>query len=144
MPGYRFAAWLRPLLNLPALAGVLSLAARGGSGGAPNIEYAGGAGPLLISPSVADHVSGHPFVLAVTGGNGPYAITSSDQAVLPVVAILDGNTLVVTPGNVGADTPVTLTVRDAQNQSTTAAVTVKPALLLPASITITGNPNCGD
>ena len=144
MPGYRFAAWLRPLLNLAALTGVLSLAACGGGGGAPNNPYEGGAGPLAISPSVANLYSGNPFVFAVTGGNGPYAITSSDQAVLPVVAILDGNTLVVTPGNVGADTPVTLTVRDAQNQSTTAAVTVKPALLLPASITITGNPNCGD
>jgi hypothetical protein len=143
MPGYRFAAWLRPLLNLAALAGVLSLAACGGGGGAPNNPYQGGAGPLAISPSVANLYSGKTFVFAVTGGSGPYAITSSDQAVLPVVGILDGNTLVVTPGNVGADTPVTLTVRDAQNQSTTAALTVKPALLLPASITITGNPNCG-
>ena len=143
MPGYRFAAWLRPLLNLAALAGVLSLAACGGGNGAPNNPYQGGAGPLAISPSVANLYSGNPFVFAVTGGAGPYAITSSDQAVLPVVGILDGNTLVVTPGNVGADTPVTLTVRDSQNQSTTAALTVKPALLLPASITITGNPNCG-
>jgi hypothetical protein len=142
MPGYRFTAWLRPLLNLAALAGVLSLAACGGGNGAPNNPYQGGAGPLAISPSVANLYSGNPFVFAVTGGSGPYAITSSDQAVLPVVGILDGNTLVVTPGNVGADTPVTLTVRDAQNQSTTAALTVKPALLLPASITITGNPNC--
>ena len=142
MPGYRFAAWLRPLLTLAALAGVLSLAACGGGSGAPNNPYQGGAGPLAISPSVANLYSGNPFVFAVTGGNGPYFITSSDQAVLPVVGTLDGNTLVVTPGNVGADTSVTLTVRDQQNQSVTAALTVKPALLLPASITITGNPNC--
>jgi hypothetical protein len=142
MPGYRFAAWLRPLLNLAALAGVLSLAACGGGNGAPNNPFQGGAGPLAISPSVANLYSGNPFVFAVTGGNGPYAITSSDQAVLPVVGVLDGNTLVVTPGNVGADTPVTLTVRDAQNQSTTAAITVKPALLLPNAITVTGNTNC--
>jgi hypothetical protein len=38
---------------------------------------------------------------------------------------------------------VTLTVRDVTGQSVSAAVTVRPALLLPASITITGNPNCG-
>jgi len=144
MPGYRFAAWLRPLLTLAALAGVLSLAACGGGNGAPNNPFQGGAGPLSISPAVATLYSGNPFVFAVTGGNAPYAITSSDQAVLPAVGTLDGNTLVVTPGNVGADTSVTLTVRDAQNQSVTAAITVKPALLLPASITITGNPNCGD
>jgi hypothetical protein len=37
---------------------------------------------------------------------------------------------------------VTLTVRDASGQTTTALITVKPSLLLPASITITGNPNC--
>src|SRR5678815_5316732 len=144
MPGSRLTAWLRPLLTLVALAGVLSLAACGGGNGAPNNPFQGGAGPLAISPAVATLYSGNPFVFAVTGGNAPYAITSSDQAVLPAVGTLDGNTLVVTPGNVGADTSVTLTVRDAQNQSVTAAITVKPALLLPASITITGNPNCGD
>src|SRR6478672_1056669 len=143
MPGLRLTTWLRPLLTLAALAGVLSLAACGGGNGAPNNPFQGGAGPLSISPAVATLYSGNPFVFAVTGGNAPYAITSSDQAVLPAVGTLDGNTLVVTPGNVGADTSVTLTVRDAQNQSVTAAITVKPALLLPASITITGNPNCG-
>jgi hypothetical protein len=109
MPGYRFAAWLRPLLTLAALAGVLSLAACGGGNGAPNNPFQGGAGPLAISPAVATLYSGNPFVFAVTGGNAPYAITSSDQAVLPAVGTLDGNTLVVTPGNVGADTSVTLT-----------------------------------
>ncbi len=142
MPGYRFAAWLRPLLNLAALAGVLSLAACGGGNGAPNNPFQGGAGPLAISPSVANLYSATRTPLSSEVMRSPYAITSSDQAVLPVVGVLDGNTLVVTPGNVGADTPITLTVRDAQNQSVTAALTVKPALLLPNSITITGNPAC--
>jgi hypothetical protein len=142
MPGYRLTAWLRPLLTLAALAGVLSLAACGGGGGAPNNPYQGGAGPLAITPSLANLYSGNPFVFAVTGGTQPYAIISNDQAILPVVGTLDGNTLVVTPGNVGADTAVTLTVRDAAGQSAVALLTIKPALLLPASITITGNPNC--
>jgi hypothetical protein len=62
---------------------------------------------------------------------------------LPVVGTLTGNTLVVVPGSVGADTAVTLSIRDAAGQTASAAVTVRPALLLPASITITGNPNCG-
>jgi hypothetical protein len=142
MPQSRFAAWLRPLLTLVALAGVLSLAACGGGGGAPNNPYQGGVGPLAITPSVATAYSGNPFVFTVTGGSQPYTILSSDQAVLPVVGTLNGNTLVITPNSVGADTPVTLTVRDASGQTTTALITVKPSLLLPASITITGNPNC--
>lgn len=142
MPGYRLFAWLRPLLTLASLAGVLSLAACGGGNGAPNNMFEGGAGPLTITPSVAVVYSGNPFVFTVTGGARPYTVLSSDQAVVPIAATLDGNTLVVTPGNVGVDTPVTLTIRDTQGQTTSAALTVKPALLLPASITITGNPNC--
>ena len=142
MPQSRFAAWLRPLLTLVPLAGVLSLTACGGGGGAPNNPYQGGVGPLAITPSVATAYSGSPFVFTVTGGSQPYTILSSDQAVLPVVGTLNGNTLVITPNSVGADTPVTLTVRDASGQTTTALITVKPSLLLPASITITGNPNC--
>jgi hypothetical protein len=142
MPGHRISAWLRPLLTLAALAGVLSLAACGGGSGAPNNPYQGGVGPLAITPSVATAYSGNPFVFTVTGGSRPYTVLSSDQAVLPVVGTLDSNTLVVVPGNVGTDSSVTLTVRDASGQATSAAVTVRPALLLPASITITGNPNC--
>jgi len=142
MPGYRLSAWLRPLLTLVALAGVLSLAACGGGNGAPNNPFQGGAGPLTITPGVATTYSGNPFVFAVTGGNQPYTILTSDQAALPVVGTLNGNTLVVTPGNVGADTNAVLTVRDASGATTSALVTVRPALLLPASITITGNPNC--
>jgi hypothetical protein len=142
MPGFRLSAWLRPLLTLAALAGVLSLAACGGGNGAPNNPYQGGAGPLAITPSAATTYSGNPFVFTITGGTQPYTILSSDQAVLPVVGTLNGNTLIVTPGNVGTDTAVTLTVRDAAGAQASAAVTVRPALLLPASITIVGNPNC--
>lgn len=143
MPVHRLTAWLRPLLTLAALAGVLSLAACGGGGGAPNNPYQGGAGPLTITPATATAYSNNPFVFTVTGGTQPYTVISSDQAALPVVQTLNDNTLVVVPGNVGADTAVTLTVRDASGATTAAAVTVRPALLLPASITITGNPNCG-
>ena len=37
---------------------------------------------------------------------------------------------------------MTLTVRDAAGQSVPVTATVKPSLLLPASITIAGNPVC--
>ena len=143
MPGHRFSSWLRPLLTLVGLAGVLSLAACGGGNGAPNNPYQGGVGPLTITPSIATTYSGNPFVFTVTGGAQPYTILSSDQAAIPVAGTLSDNTLVIVPSTVGTDTPVTLTVRDASGQTTSAAITVKPALLLPASITITGSPNCG-
>jgi len=145
MPGHRLTTWLRPLLTLVALAGALSLAACGGGNGAPSqVNNGGGVTPLAITPSVATTYSGNPFTFTVTGGTQPYTIISSDQAAMPVVGTLDGNVLVVVPGKVGADTPVTLTVRDGSGQVASAAITVRPALLLPASITITGNPNCGD
>ena len=145
MPGYRMTAWLRPFMTLAALAAVLSLAACGGGGGAPNNQFQGGgtATPLAVTPASATTYSGTPFTFVVTGGAPPYTVISSDQAALPVVGTLTGNTLVVVPGNVGANTPVTLTIRDTAGTSVAAAVSVRPALLLPASITITGNPNCG-
>ena len=144
MPGYRLTAWLRPLLTLAALAGVLSLAACGGGNGSPSqVINGGGAAPLTITPATAVTYSGNPFTFIVSGGKGPFTVISSDQAALPVVGTLEGNVLVVVPGNVGADTAVTLTIRDSSGTATSAAVTVRPALLLPASITITGNPNCG-
>ena len=143
MPGYRLTAWLRPLLTLAAMAGVLSLAACGGGSGSPSSVSGGTAVPLAITPATATTYSGNPFTFLVTGGKQPYAILSSDQSALPVVGTLTGNTLVVVPGSVGTDTPVTLSVRDSAGQTASAAVTVKPALLLPTSITITGNPNCG-
>ncbi len=143
MPGYRLTAWLRPLLTLAALAGVLSLAACGGGSGSPSSMSGSVAVPLAITPATATVYSGNPFTFLVTGGTQPYAVLSSDQAALPVVGTLTGNTLVVVPGSVGADTAVTLSIRDAAGQTASAAVTVRPALLLPASITITGNPNCG-
>jgi hypothetical protein len=143
MPGYHLTAWLRPLMTLAALAGVLSLAACGGGSGSPS-SMSGSVGvPLAITPATATVYSGNPFTFLVTGGTQPYSVLSSDQAALPVVGTLTGNTLVVVPGSVGADTAVTLSIRDASGQTASAAVTVRPALLLPASITITGNPNCG-
>src|SRR4030095_16436683 len=43
---------------------------------------------------------------------------------------------------VTANVPVTVTIQDSLGRTAAANLTVKPALLLPGSITITGNPNC--
>src|SRR6185312_15327500 len=140
MPGYRLTAWLRPLLTLAALAGVLSLAACGGGNGSPSqVINGGGVTPLTVTRSTATAFSGVPFTFLISGGSQPYTILSSDQTVLPVVGTLNGNALVVVPTSVGSDTAVTLSVRDATGQSATASLTVRPQLLLPTSITVTGN-----
>lgn len=143
MPGYRLSAWLRPLLTLAALAGVLSLAACGGGNGAPNNMFQAGGGPLSITPATGTAYSGNPFTFVVSGGSQPYTVLSSDQSVVPVAGTLNGNLLVVVPASVGADTAVSINVRDSTGKSASAALTVKPQLLLPTSITVTGNTNCG-
>jgi hypothetical protein len=138
----RLSGWLRPLLTLAALAGVLSLAACGGGNGAPNNPYQPGAGPLTVTPATGTGYSGVPFTFSVTGGTAPYSVISSDSVILPVTSGISGNSLVVVPGNVTAATPVSFTVSDAAGHQATGSLTVNPALVLPASITITGNPNC--
>src|SRR6185312_13350387 len=103
MPGYRLTAWLRPLLTLAAMAGVLSLAACGGGGGAPSQVLNPSTEPVAITPSTAVTYSGTPFTFLISGGKGPYTILTSDQTALPVVGTLNGNALVVVPGSVGTD-----------------------------------------
>ncbi len=63
------AAWLRPLLGMFAIAGVLALSACGGGSGAPNNPYAPGPvapGPLTVLPPDATVYSGVPTTLTIT------------------------------------------------------------------------------
>jgi hypothetical protein len=83
--------------------------------------------PLTITPSTATLYSDLPTTFLVSGGNGSYLITSSDQSAVPVAGSFTGSAFTVVPGSVAADTPVTLTVRDTASASpVTAALTVRP------------------
>ena len=133
-----------PAPALAALAGVLSLAACGGGSGAPNNPFEGGVAAAHDHAGGRDRVSPViPFVFTVTGGTQPYAVLSSDQAALPVAQDAERQHAGRRPRQRrsrhrrhadGSRRGRTVDVR---------GVTVRPALLLPASITITGNPNCG-
>ena len=105
----RLTAWLRPLMTLAALAAVLSLAACGGGGGAPNNAFDSGNQtlPLAVFPNIANVYAGQPVTLAVSGGNGPFSAFSSDQSVIAVEPSVSGNTITLLPNRVTADTLVT-------------------------------------
>ena len=81
----RLTAWLRPVLTLFALAGILSLAACGGGGGAPaGSPYDGGGRPARRAADGASRLSGVPTTLTITGGDGAlHGVFSSDASVLP-------------------------------------------------------------
>ena len=140
----RVTAWLRPILSLFAAAGILSLAACGGGGGSPSNAYVPpiASATLTVLPATANVFSGVPTTLTITSGTAPFSAFSSNATILPV-AQSTGTSIVLLASAVNADTPVVITVRDASGQTVNANITVKPSLLLPASITITGNPVCG-
>ncbi|HLX29357.1 MAG TPA: hypothetical protein VKV24_12815 [Casimicrobiaceae bacterium] len=129
MPGFRPTAWLRPLLTLAAIAGVLSLAACGGGNGAPSQNNAVST-PLSVLPATASVYSGTPVTLTVSGGTPPYSAFSADQSILPVQQNVSGNSITIVPNQVTADTEVDVTIRDSKGVSATAALTVKAALLI--------------
>jgi hypothetical protein len=108
----------------------------GGSvSGAPSTPTS--AGPLAITPSVAILYSDLPTTFVITGGSGVFTVVSSDQNIVPVAGPLTGNTFTVAPGQVAADTQVTLTVRDnAGSLPATATLTVKPRTI-NNSVTVT-------
>ena len=140
-----YTAWLRPALTLLGLAGLLSLAACGGGSGAPNNPYQPPP-PSVTVPSLLPQTitvyAGSPTTLTISGGVAPYRAFSSDPTALPLPASIGGNSMVLSANNVAATTNVSVTVQDSLGQvSAPAAVTVSPAPLLPALITVTSDPN---
>ena len=82
---------------------------------------------VTIQPDTAVLYSGLESTFTVSGGTGTYSITSSNQSIVQVPAFLNGRTFSVTPANVIADTPVTISVRDSGTAPiASAALTVRP------------------
>jgi hypothetical protein len=136
------AAWIRRAVTLFALAGVLALAACGGGSGAPNNPYAPvptPPGPLTVVPPEATAYPGTPLVLSISGGVPPYTAFSGNPAALPVPQNVIGSTLTLNANPVESAQVAPVTIRDSAGSAALAEVTVRPAVLLPASIAITPN-----
>jgi hypothetical protein len=124
--------WLRPALTILGLAGLLALSACGGGSGAPNNPYV--APPttpaLSVQPSTVTAYSGVPVTVTVTSGVAPFYAFSGNSTVLPVVQNVAGNTIVLLPSKVTADTPVTITVQDSAGQTAQVTVNVVASSIL--------------
>lgn len=126
-----------PAQILLALLAALALASCGGVS-APTSPIS--TSPVVsIAPATAVLYSGIPTTFIITGGTGPYAVASSNQAVVPLAGGVSGGSFTVVPNPVITDTEVTITVRDSVGATpVTAALTVKPGTVAN-NVTITAN-----
>jgi len=137
--------WLRPALSALGLAGLLALSACGGGSGAPNNPYVAPPGnPLLtVLPTALTAYSGVPVTLTVTSGVAPFSAFSSNATVLPVTQAVAGNTIVLLPNKVTADTEVSITVQDSAGQSQIVKVTVTASPIFNSLKFVPSGSDCG-
>jgi hypothetical protein len=135
--------WLRPALTILGLAGLLALSACGGGSGAPNNPYVTPptTAALSVQPSELTAYSGVPVTLTITSGVVPFSVFTANASVLPVSQAVSGNTIVLLPNKVSADTDVIVTVQDSAGQ--TQPVKVKVAAS-PIFNSLTFAPSGGD
>ncbi len=138
--------WLRPVLALCTLTGLLALGGCGGGSGAPNNPFAPGpvvVGKLFLLPPSAVVYAHTAATLTVSGGATPYQVFSSNSAVLPVTQNVTAGVVVLIPSDVAADTSVIITVQDAIGQTATSSVTVRPAPLFNTLTVVPARTACG-
>src|SRR6202171_384643 len=138
--------WLRTILGLCAIAGLLALGGCGGGSGAPNNPYnppVTPPGPLVILPPTAVVYSHTAAALQVSGGTLPYQAFSSNSAVLPVAQSVLSGVIVLIPSEVASDTTVVITVQDALGQRATSSITVRPAPLFNTLTVVPSRTACG-
>src|SRR5437870_1457145 len=97
MVEHRLTAWLRPLLSLLAVAGVMSLAACGGGSGSPSSVNQPAAPPpaVTVLPANINVFSGAPATLTIGSGTAPFSVFSDTPSVLPIAQSVSGNTIVL-------------------------------------------------
>ena len=134
---------LRPVLTLLGLAGLLALSACGGGSGAPNNPYVTPptTAALAVQPTELTAYSGVPVTLTITSGVAPFFVFTGNATVLPVTQAVSGNTIVLLPSKVSADTDVTITVQDSASQTAPVKVTVAAS---PIFNSLTFAPSGGD
>jgi hypothetical protein len=136
---------LRPVLTLLGLIGLSTLAACGGGSGAPNNPYntPPTTAPLAVQPATVTAYSGVPVTLQVTSGVAPFVAFSSNATVLPVPQSVAGDTIVLVPNKVTADTDVDITVEDSIAQTAHVKVTVTAAPIFNAFTFVPSGGDCG-
>jgi hypothetical protein len=138
--------WIRSVLALCALTGLLALAGCGGGSGAPNNPFAPGPpaiGPLFLLPPTLVVYAHTAATLQITGGAEPYTAFSSNPTLLPVSPAVTAGVIVLIPSDVAADTAAIITVQDAIGQTATSAVTVRPAPLFNTLTIVPSRTACG-
>jgi hypothetical protein len=137
--------WLRPALTILGVAGLLALSACGGGSGAPNNPYVTppGTPALDVQPATLTAYSGVPATLTITSGVAPFQAFSGDPTVLPVNQAVSGNTIVLLPGKVEAQTTIIVTVQDSAGQTARSFVTVLPSPIFNSLTFVPSGGDCG-
>ncbi|MDP2828412.1 MAG: hypothetical protein Q8O37_07380 [Sulfuricellaceae bacterium] len=131
----RVTTWLTALF----LSFAVLLSGCGGGGASTDINTQN----MLVTPDSAVAYNGIPVTFHITGGMKAYHVTSSNSSVISLPYDVPGDSFVVNPSNVEADTDVTLTVMDATGYSQKLLVTVKPAPLNNAFTITPVSATCG-
>ncbi len=120
-----------------AICGVALCVALVGCGGSKSSTPVAAASTLTASPAAFNAFGNTPNTVGITGGVGPFKVSSSDTATLPVTSPVVGASFTFTPKNVLVNTVVNLTVTDSAGASSAVAVTVVPATIPSGTIAIT-------